>query len=765
MTGPGRSPAPRSSALRSPTLRYVPGLDGIRAFAVVAVMAYHNFSWFPGGFYGVDAFFVLSGFLITSLLVSEWQGSGTVRLGTFWARRARRLLPALFVLVAGVGLIAAVRPSVFGPVDLLPTATASIFYSANWFFIAHHASYFTAAGPPSPLLQTWSLAIEEQFYLIWPLIVLAVLGTGRRRRRQGGGTGTGATSHALLSELSGAAGSVPVAGRPHLAIEFTGPSAGDVSRGEPASVSERERRLEWLFLLAVLGVAGSALLMAVLAPFGGTSTRAYYGTDTRAQALLVGAALAVALARWGAVRGVRGRQAVAALAITGAAVTVVAWFTISFTSSLAFHGGFLLVSLAVAAVITGVVQVPGGVVSAVLAWSPLRALGRISYGVYLWYWPVILVMTADRVHATGWLLFAERVAVTILLAALSYRVVEMPVRRGWLPRWRGLVAAPLAAGVALGVVAVAAAPGFSSATAASGSSIQAASARVPASASGAEPGALGSSNAAAVAHVAHPVKVLLVGDSMAGSLGVGLEEVAARYGIELVDQGSPGCSVSMDQLIRVLWYTVPPSTPCRPGDPNALLGTWRSWVDSYNPDVVVYLARGETFDQEVNGQWENLGEPSFDRYVTGRFSQAVRVLGSRGAAVVLLTTPYYDSGLQPSGSPWPEDTPARVTIDDAIMRRVAKAANRGHPPVRATVFDFGSLVSPSGGYQDDVGGVDLRCTDGVHFTPAGGRWVAPHLLPELEALGRPHLEASPGGTWPGPALPPVPSWYSKLPCH
>ncbi|MHB8219576.1 MAG: acyltransferase family protein [Acidimicrobiales bacterium] len=739
--------------VRSPRLRYVPGLDGIRAFAVVAVMAYHNFSWFPGGFYGVDAFFVLSGFLITSLLVSEWQGSGTVRLGTFWARRARRLLPALFVLVAGVGLVAAVWPSVFGPVDLLPTAVATVFYSANWFFIGHHANYFTALGPPSPLLHTWSLAIEEQFYLIWPLVVLAVLGTRHRARRRN----TRASSEALRS-------AVPVV------------SAGD----EPLTVAERERRLEWLFFLAVVGTAGSALLMAVLAPFGGTTTRAYYGTDTRAQALLVGAALAVAFARWGAVRGARGRRAVAALAVAGAVGTVVAWLTISFTSGLAFHGGFLLVSLATAAVIAGVVQTPGGAVSVILSWSPIRALGRISYGVYLWYWPVILVMTAERVHATGWALFGERISTTVGLAAVSYRVVETPVRRGLFLRWRGLVAAPLAAGVALAVVGVAAlaAPGFSTATAAVGSTAVNSAAvssgkRLSIGASttqGAVLGAagsteLGSSNVTAIAGVAHPVKVLVVGDSIAGSLGVGLEEEAARYHIELVDQGSPGCSVSMDQLIRVLWFTVPPATPCRPGDPAGLLEKWRSWIDSYNPDVVVYLARGETFDQEVSNQWLHLGEPAFNRYVTTRFSQAVRVLGSRGAEVVLLTTPYYDSGRQPNGTGWPEDNPARVGIDNAIMRRVAKAADVARSPGSTTVLDFGSLVSPSGHYQADVGSVDLRCTDGVHFTPAGGRWVAPRLLPELAALGRSHLEASPGGKWPGPAPPPVPSWYSKLPCR
>src|SRR5271163_4765995 len=161
---------------RDPRLHYVPGLDGVRAFAVLAVIAFHNgFSWIPGGYYGVDAFFVLSGFLITSLLVAEWRGSGTVALGRFWARRARRLLPALFVLIAALGVVAAVWPSVVDPSGLFSGALAATFYSANWYFLASHSSYFAAVSQPSPLLHTWSLAIEEQFYVVWPLVVLLIL--------------------------------------------------------------------------------------------------------------------------------------------------------------------------------------------------------------------------------------------------------------------------------------------------------------------------------------------------------------------------------------------------------------------------------------------------------------------------------------------------------------------------------------------------------------------------------------------------------------
>jgi len=344
-------------------------------------------------------------------------------------------------------------------------------------------------------------------------------------------------------------------------------------------------------------------------------------------------------------------------------------------------------------------------------------------------------MTPARMGSSGWALYGERLAVTVGLAAVSYVVVESPIRRRVAPDWRAVVAAPAMAGLALATVAV--------------STVLVAGQAAP--------------TAAAPVHVAAvstsgkpPVKVLLVGDSLAGSLGVGLGEVAPQYGVDLVNEGAPGCSVSMDQQIKVLDYTVTPGPPCAAGDPNALLAQWRRWVDTFNPDVVVYAARGELFNQEVDGRWENVGQPAFDRYLATRLAQAVAVLGSRGATVELLTAPVSDSG-QANGTAWPEDTPARVVADDEVIRQVAAADG-------AEVFDLGSMVTPGNRYEQDVDGVGLRCQDGVHFTAAGGEWVAPKLLPEVARLGRDHQMASPGGTWPGTPPPVVPPWWQKLPC-
>ncbi len=174
------------------SLRYLPGLDGIRGVAVVAVIATHTVATIPGGFLSVDVFFALSGYLITSLLVAEWRQTDTISLGGFWARRARRLLPALFLMLTVVGAGAALWPQIFGSPSLRGDTLATVFYVANWHFIADHTNYFNyflAATRPSPLLHTWSLAIEEQFYLVWPIVVLAVLKVRRPWARRTDGDG------------------------------------------------------------------------------------------------------------------------------------------------------------------------------------------------------------------------------------------------------------------------------------------------------------------------------------------------------------------------------------------------------------------------------------------------------------------------------------------------------------------------------------------------------------------------------------------------
>ena len=376
-----------------PSLGHIRGLDGIRAMSVLAIIAFHSgLSSVPGGYYGVDSFFVLSGFLITSLLVKEWGTSGTVRLRRFWAGRARRLLPALFVMVAVVGFVLAVWPQVLGTPHVVGDAVATLFYASNWYSIASSATYFSLSAQPSPLLHTWSLAIEEQFYLVWPLVVLAVLNLGTRGRR------------------AARARAVPVRGGGQLLLEPRDPAW------------TRRRRLHVLFAVACLGSLASALIMGALAPDGYT-TRAYYGTDTRAQALLVGAAIAIGLTIWR--EGSRRPwfvRAASVLGVVGIVGTGALWATTAETSAFAFRGGFLVASLAAGAVVLGVAVAPRSLTVRLLELPPLPQWGRISYGIYLWYWPVLLVMSGSRLHWGVYELFLARVGVTVGIAALSYRL-------------------------------------------------------------------------------------------------------------------------------------------------------------------------------------------------------------------------------------------------------------------------------------------------------------------------------------------------------
>ncbi len=751
-----------------PTLGHIRGLDGIRAVSVLAIIAFHTgLNSVPGGFYGVDSFFVLSGFLITSLLVKEWGGTGNIRLRRFWAGRARRLLPALFLLVAVLGIVMAVVPRLLATPHVLGDALSTVFYVSNWYSVHGGVTYFSLSSQPSPLLHTWSLAIEEQFYLVWPLIVLAVLKTGftrRARRVAGRAIGVLGGGNLLL---------VPV-------------------ERDPEWV--RRRRLHVLFAVACLGSLASALVMVFLAPAGYT-TRAYYGTDTRAQALLVGAAISIGLTLWPDVRRHRWFTRLASvLAIAGILGTAALWATTPETSTFAFSGGFLVASLAAGGVVLGCAVAPRSLAVRFLELPPLPQWGRISYGVYLWYWPVLLVMTGQRLHWGVYPLFLARVGITVAIAAISYDFVEMPIRRGALRHWRSWVAAPIGAAAAIGAVFVSTlvpvgaaelqgtqlqvvAPTTSTSSAPTTTTTPKAApgdptTSLPSTTTTTRPTTTTTTvpsfftPALPAATTTRPVKVLLVGDSIAGSLGVGLAQEARQYGVQVANEGTPGCSVSMQARIRVLFYTLPPGAPCDVhGKPDSLFATWRHWVDAYNPDVVLYVARGETFDQQVGGRWQNLGQAGFDSYVASRYQQAVSILGARGASVVLMTTPYYSSGSSPTGAAWPEDDPSRIGIDNATIRQVASATPAVTGGGKVYVYDLNTVVSPGHTYAASVGQVNVRCTDGVHFTRSGGIYVGLRLAPELVALGQAHVAAAPGGAWPGPLPASTPSWFTSLPCQ
>jgi len=716
-------------------LRYLPSLDGIRGIGILTVIAFHSgFSFIPGGFYCVESYFVLSGYLVCSLLLIEWQRTGGIGLGHFWSRRARRLLPALYVMLVFVGVGAVVWPSVLGYQHLYRDTLATVFYAANWNLIAQHAEYFSVTVAPSPLQHCWTLAIEEQFYLVLPLALLLLFKVRRHRRPD-------------------ERGSVPPM-HDQPVTDAPAPAAG-----APLHETNRSnrRRLIVLFVGSFVLAVASAAWMWILTPTGSDPTRAYYGTDTRAQGVLVGVCLSAAVALWAPIRSRWQLRSIVVLGFAGVVGTAVLWATVKETSSFAYHGGFFLADLCWFVIIASMTQVPRGWVPRAIGVAPLRFIGRISYGMYLWYWVLVLIISPPRVHLPPLGLFLLRLGSDIIIATASSRLVELPIRRGAFRPSRAMIIGATAATLAIVAAAVSGLPGM------------------------AEAGAGPTPNQ--VSRPTGPVKIMFVGDSMSGTLAVGLSEVERSYGVEIANAAYPACSMTLDQQLRAFDSTIDPLPPCKTGDPDHLLSLWQQWVDDWNPDVVVYLSGTDVDDLQINGRWTNIGQPDFDAWINSRYRQGIAVLGSRGADVVLLTLPYFLVQDNPAtGQQYPESNPARVTQLNQFLISVAAAARKSEashvvPDNGGGVnggldgdggvssFDLAGLVSPGQTYSSDVGGIRMRCLDNFHISVSGGEEVARTLLPVLAADGARHHVASPGGTWPGGKLPTnPPTWWPNLRC-
>ncbi|MDE3133827.1 MAG: acyltransferase, partial [Acidobacteriota bacterium] len=407
-------------------LPYLAGLDGLRALAVAGVFLYHaNVGWTPGGFLGVDLFFVLSGYLITSLLLSEFVQRGTINLAAFWGRRARRLLPAVGLVIV-FALLATVTIARDDLGRTRADALSALVYLTNWHEVIASHSYFNQFGRPSLLQHLWSLAVEEQFYLFWPLLLIAGL---------------------------------------------------------------RWLRPRTIVALIAVFAAGSCALMWILYSPGGDPSRLYYGTDTRAFTLLIGALLAFTVplgrsAPWLARAALRrwpgGPAVVDAIGVAALVGVLVLFARVQDFDPWLYQGGFLLMAVAGAVLVAAVAQ-PGALLGRALGWGPLRWIGARSYGIYLWHWPIMeLTRPGVDVPLHGAPLIVLQAAATTAAAALSYRYVEMPVRTGaaqrrakaWLDRhtprerlaWVSGVAAALVtfAGIGFGLPAPTAAAAFKS---------------------------------------------------------------------------------------------------------------------------------------------------------------------------------------------------------------------------------------------------------------------------------------------------------------
>ena len=370
---------------RAKEMGYLPGLDGVRALAVIGVLLYHaDLSWIPGGFLGVDVFFVLSGFLITSLILEEFDRSGRVDFRKFYLGRARRLLPALILVLVVVSLAAALVYQDAAR-QLASDVVASIFYVNNWWYIAADQSYFEFIGRPPLLKHLWSLAVEEQFYLVWPAIAFLAM---RRFARKG--VFAVAATLAILSTI-------------------------------------------WMLQLAVANGF----------PDFADPSRAYFGTDSHSMGLLIGAAMATF---WRPGRMRRSLPTGASVIITAigiAALLAVIWFFVfvgEFTPWL-YRGGFLGLALIVATLIAAASH-PGVGLGKAMGTQPWRYIGQRSYGLYLWHWPVFMATRPGLdLSLDGVPLLILRLGLTVGIAELSFRFVEMPIRRGVIQRYAARIKA------------------------------------------------------------------------------------------------------------------------------------------------------------------------------------------------------------------------------------------------------------------------------------------------------------------------------------
>ncbi len=522
-------------------MSYRPELDGLRTIAVYLVVLFHaDLPWAAGGFIGVDLFFCLSGFLVAGVILAEIESTGHLRLGRFYARRVRRLLPAAVLVVVATCLVFLVLWTLVRRAEILPDARSALLYYANWHFLASSGDYFAADVGQSPFLHFWSLAIEEQFYVVFPLLLLLVHRPGGRARRR---------TAAVLAGL----------------------------------------------------LAASVAAQLLLAP--GDADRAYYGTDARVYQLLGGALLAVGLEQLRRRTSPRQARAAAVAGLTG--LLVLGSALVSLTPS---HRG-LGATVAAVLALGGLALAEGGAAQRALSTRVPVYLGRISYGTYLWHWPVILVVTS--VLDVGALVLAVVAGVVATgLAALSSEVLEMPVRRTpRLDRWSWQVAAVGVAASALVAATIvplvlgserrpvaAATRGDDQPGARSGRPVPDLDFAALAGQRGQQVTCTADDPGACVLERGDGPHVLLVGDSQARTMVPVLRRVARERGLTFSANVMDGCS----------WLEGLRNGKLRPGEIERCDAARVGWYDEVlpelDPDLIVLLSR----PRDDVGEWQGV---------------------------------------------------------------------------------------------------------------------------------------------------------------
>jgi peptidoglycan/LPS O-acetylase OafA/YrhL len=639
---------------------YRPALDGIRAIAILAVFGYHlGYRWLCGGFLGVDVFFVLSGYLITGLLLTEHQRTGRISLTRFWLRRARRLLPALFLVIVVVALWLHSNAAAFElPLrrrDLLWT----LFYGANWHFIASGQDYFAQFTSASPVRHTWSLAVEEQFYLAWPLIVLGALRAGANRRWRIG-------------------------------------------------------------IICGAGVVASVMAMVLLYDPGDPS-RAYYGTDARIHQPLIGAMLAVILSRrpsWFP------KSAVSSFTAAGAAMVLFSGFVFLSDAGAAYYRGLSLgVALCAAALIWAVEAAPAGWVARLLGLPTVRWVGQISYGLYLWHWPVIV-----GIHSGPSFLLAlpgslginlTRVLITFCAAAASWSFIEQPIRRGRVRHagsaQRFVAAAALSTGLLTMLV-------FWATEHEQTSDVPVEIAGCPGSADVPCLRRRGSDGMPVVA---------LMGDSVARSLDAAFLSLAREHDWTYVLAARNGCRLS-HLLTAYQGHVRGLDRACYEAMPHLVARVLETW----NPTAVVAVDRWEIIDfVGPDGIVLATRTPEHIAVTETALEDVARAITSKRARLAFVELPPVipteclkkekEQRLQ-CQVPVADDV-VQIPYNDVFKRLAMRVPH-------VSTISITDVMCPDGVCSPELDGILIRY-DGLHFSSAGSGWLAPLLYRRLIDAG------------------------------
>lgn len=634
------------------TFDHAPALDGLRGLAVAAVVVYHLWSGaLPGGFIGVDVFFVLSGFLLSALLVREVETTGRLAIGRFFIRRLRRLLPATLLVLLAIAVYALVWADDTELDRLREHSIGALTYSTNWLFIADGTTYTDVVLGASPLRHMWSLAIEEQFYIVLAVVV-AVLAFATRenptimRKRLGYGS---------------------------LALAVA--SAG------------------WMVLLE-LGDADTA--------------RIYFGSDTRVQAMLLGVAIG---SLWGDRLLGPSRSDIFAPAASGAAALGGMGLLALFAAYGAedarwmFQGGFTVVAVAAAvAVVAALTFAP---FEWMLSLPPLVWLGEISYGVYLWHWPVLVILDEDRLGLDGSGLAVAQVAITLIVSVVSFTVVEQPIRRGAIGRSigrGGLIVAPLSMAAVAAVVVVATVPVDDVTDEFTDEVMIAQTADDPA--------------------LADPTlfQIAVLGDSVMHTLiGGRLESALTSVPWNQEQSSFDRSAVAITTIARPACSFLPGSVAFEsPGgayeiaDLSAPCRDWRgdlaaSVSRAVPAEITLVMPTNDLEDREVDGEIVTFGTVEWEDLLFDWIGEVTGITQSGGATVVLLApAPRIDPN-------WAQDEGVR----EARVAEILDVFSQANPGVE--FIDLGAFVG------DD----DAMRYDGLHFTTDGAERVAEWLTPQL----------------------------------